>query len=75
MSRKKKTPRKNGSLETEVEHLDEETLKRRQVLEEMEQMSADELVALAIRAGILDENHELTEPYRSDEPSACRPTD
>jgi len=42
----------------------------------MERLSADELVELAIRAGILTEDGKLAPPYRDDaEPSACRPTD
>jgi hypothetical protein len=75
-SRRKK--RKNGSKRKApppVVRLDAEAQKRREVLEEMERMSTDELVELAVRAGILDENHKLTAPYRGDEPSACRPTD
>jgi len=56
--------------------LDEETLRRRAVLAEMQKMTPDELVALAIHAGILDENHQLTAPYRAESgPSGYRPTD
>ncbi len=56
--------------------LDPETKRRREILAKAKKMSADELVQIAIRAGILTEDHELAEPYRDDaEPSACRPTD
>ena len=63
-------------LDPEAPGLDEDTRRRRHVLAEMEQMSADELVQLAVRAGILTEDGQLTPPYRDNaEPSACRPTD
>ncbi len=81
MTKKKATKdmKKNGrraKITDEEEVLDEETCRRRAVLEEMEQMSADELVEIAIRAGILTEDGKLAPPYRDDaEPSACRPTD
>jgi len=38
-------------------------------------MSIEELRQLAIRAGIWDEDGNLTEHYVGDEPSATRPTD
>jgi len=69
----------NGKLPTldpEAPGLDEDTRRRRRVLAQMEQMTPDELVQLAVRAGILTKDGELTPPYRDDgEPSACRPTD
>lgn len=56
--------------------LDEETRRRRKVLDEMEKMSADELFQIAVRAGIYTKDGKLTEPYRDDaDPSDCRPTD
>jgi len=67
---------KPPTLDPEAPGLDEDTRRRRRVLAEMEQMSGDELVQLAMRAGILTEDGRLTPPYRDDaEPSACRPTD
>ncbi len=55
---------------------DPETRRRREILAEMEQMSAEELFQIAVRAGIYTPDGELTPPYRDDaEPSACRPTD
>jgi len=67
---------KHPTLDPEAPGLDEDTRRRRRVLAEMEQMSADELVQLAVHAGILTEDGQLTPPYRDDaEPSACRPTD
>jgi hypothetical protein len=64
------------TLDPEEPGLDEDTRRRRRVLAEMEQMSNDELVQLAVRAGILTEDGQLPLPYRDDaEPSACRPTD
>ena len=67
---------KRPTLDPEAPGLDEDTRRRRRVLAEMEQMSTDELVRLAVRAGILTEEGQLTPPYRDDaEPSACRPTD
>ena len=69
----------NGKLPTldpEAPGLDEDTRRRRRVLAEMEQMTPDELVQLAVRASILTKDGQLTPPYRDDaEPSACRPTD
>jgi hypothetical protein len=69
----------NGKLPTldpEAPGLDEDTRRRRRVLAEMQQMTPDELFQLAVQAGILTEDGQLTPPYRDDaEPSACRPTD
>jgi hypothetical protein len=68
--------KKRITLDPEAPGLDEETRRRRRVLAEMEQMSADELVQLVVQAGILTEDGKLAPPYRDDaEPSACRPTD
>jgi len=67
---------KRPTLDPEAPGLDAETRRRRRVLAEMEQMSPDELLSLAVRAGILTEDGQLTPPYRDDaEPSACRPAD
>ena len=62
-------------LDPEAPGLDEETRRRRRVLAEMQKMSAAELVRSMVRAGIYTEDGELTAPYRSEEPSAYRPTD
>jgi hypothetical protein len=70
------TDGKRPTLDPEAPGLDEDTRHRRRMLAEMEQMSTDALVQLAVRAGILTEDGQLTPPYRDDaEPSACRPTD
>jgi hypothetical protein len=70
------TYRKPPTLDPEAPGLDEDTRRRRRVLAEMEQMTPDECFQLAVRAGILTEDGQLTPPYRDDaEPSACRPTD
>ena len=54
--------------------LDAETMARRAVLARMSKMSAEELFALAVRAGIYTPQGKLTRPYRDDTgPSACRP--
>ncbi len=66
---------KKPTLDPEAPGLDEETRRRRRVLAEMEQFSAEEMFQLMVRAGIYTPEGELTEPYRSTEPSACRPTD
>jgi hypothetical protein len=69
------TYRKRPTLDPEAPGLDEDT-RRRRALAEMEQMTPDERFQLAVRAGILTEDGQLTPPYRDDaEPSACRPTD
>jgi hypothetical protein len=61
------------TLDPEAPGLDEDTRRRRRALAKMEQMSPEELFQLAVRAGIYTPDGELTEPYRSEEPSACRP--
>lgn len=63
------------TLDPEAPGLDEETRRRRRVLAEMERYSAEEMFQLMVRAGVYTPDGELTEPYRSTEPSACRPTD
>ena len=64
------------TLDPDAPGLDEETRRRRRVLAEMQQMSAEEIFQLAVRAGIYTEDGQLTPPYRDDaEPSASRPTD
>lgn len=64
------------TLDPEAPGLDEDTRRRRRVLAAMEQMTPDELVALAKDAGILTADGQLAPQYRDDaEPSACRPTD
>lgn len=63
------------TLDPEAPGLDEDTRRRRRVLAAMEQMTPDELVALAKDAGILTDDGQLAPQYRDDaEPSACRPT-
>lgn len=62
-------------LDPEAPGLDEETRERRRALLELTQLPIDELFQVAVRAGIFSPDGELTEPYRSTEPSACRPTD
>jgi hypothetical protein len=62
-------------LDPEAPGLDEETRRRRRVLAQMQKMSAQELFRGMVRAGIYTEGGELTAPYRSEEPSAHRPTD
>lgn len=64
------------TLDPEAPGLDEDTRRRRRVLAAMEQMSPDELVALAKDADILTADGRLAPQYRDDaEPSACRPTE
>ncbi len=62
-------------LDPEAPGLDEETRRRRRVLARMQQMSPEELFQIAVRAGIYTKDGKLTAPYRSEEPSAYRPTD
>jgi hypothetical protein len=63
-------------LDPEAPGLDEDTRRRRRVLARMQKMSVEELMTLAVEAGIYTEDGQLTPPYRDDaEPSACRPTD
>jgi hypothetical protein len=45
----------------------QQQLIRQRVLEEMSKMSSDELLALAVRAGIYTSDGKLTESYRSEE--------
>lgn len=63
------------NLDPDTPGLDEDTRRRRRILAETANMSVEEIFALAVEAGIYTEDGELTPPYRSDEPSACRPTD
>lgn len=64
------------TLDPDAPGLDDDTRRRRRVLAGMEQMSGDELVALAKDAGILTAEGLLAPQYRDDaEPSASRPTD
>jgi hypothetical protein len=79
-SRQRSTPRARNvmpvlRLDPEAPGLDDETRRRRRVLAEMQNMSADDLFRSMVRAGIYTEDGELTAPYRSEEPSAYRPTD
>ena len=62
-------------LDPEAPGLDEETRRRRRVLAELHALPVDELFQLMVRSGIYTEDGELAPPYRSDEPSICRPTD
>ena len=66
---------KKPTLDPEAPGLDEETRRRRRLLAEMERFSTEEMFQLMVRAGIYTPDGELTEAYRSTEPSACRPTD
>jgi len=60
--------------ESQPSGLDAGTRARRAVLARMSKMSAEELFALAVRAGIYTPQGKLTRPYRDDTaPSACRP--
>jgi hypothetical protein len=69
-----KSPRRKKTGRNQV--LDEETRRRRNVLAKMEKASDDELVQVAVRAGILTKQLKLAAPYRDDaDPSDCRPTD
>lgn len=66
---------RNGSSLSEAP-LDDETRRRREALAKLEKMSPDELVQIAVRAGILSKQHKLTRPYRNTaRPSAARPKD
>jgi hypothetical protein len=71
-----KNAKKPGKLDPNAPRLDEMTRRRRRALVKMQQMSADELLALAVQAGIYTKNGRVAAPYRADaEPSATRPTD
>lgn len=59
-------------LDPEAPGLDADTRFRRQQLAAMAKMSPDELRALAVRAGILTPEGELTAPYQDDTPSPYR---
>jgi len=48
-------------------NLDSETLIRRRALLEMQRMSTKNLMALAVKAGIYDENGNLTKNYRDEQ--------
>lgn len=63
-------------LDPNAPGLDAETRKRRRSLAKLARMSARELFAIAVRAGIYTKTGKLTKHYRDDaEPSAHRPTD
>lgn len=62
-------------LDPEAPGLDEETRRRRRVLASLHALPVEELFQLMVHAGIYTEDSELTPPYHSNEPSACRPTD
>ena len=62
-------------LDPEAPGLDEETRRRRRVLSQLHALTVEDLFRLMVRAGIYTEDGQLTAPYRSDEPSASRPTD
>ena len=69
-------PKTTSVLDPEAVGLDEDTRARRRILARMRAMTADELLKLAVSAGIYTEDGKLTPPYRDDaEPSAARPTD
>jgi hypothetical protein len=59
-------------LDPEAPGLDEDTRRRRRSLAKMRQMSLPELQNLAVRAGILTPDGELTEPYKDMSPSPYR---
>jgi hypothetical protein len=72
----KKNGKKRVRLDPDAPGLDKVTRQRRRTLVKMQQMSAEQLLALAVRAGIYTKAGKLTRPYRPDaEPSATRPTD
>lgn len=63
-------------LDPQAPDLDEETRKRRRALARMQKMSPQDLLDLAIRAGIYTSDGALAAPYRADaDPSATRPED
>lgn len=67
--------RKRQALNPDEPGIDEATRRRRQGLVKLTQMSIEERRQVGIRAGIWDEDGNLTAHYRGDEPSATRPTD
>jgi hypothetical protein len=53
-----------------------ELRQRREALLKMQQLSSEQLFALAVRAGIYTAQGDLAEPYRDEnDPSSSRPTD
>lgn len=62
-------------LDPDAPGLDEETRRRRRALLELTQLPIEELFQVAVRAGLFTPDGELTEPYRTDEPSAYRTVD
>jgi hypothetical protein len=74
-TKKRAKPPRLDLSEAALAKLDPETRARRRVLREMRKMTPSELFAIAVRAGIYTKDGKLTKPYRSNEPSACRPTD
>jgi hypothetical protein len=71
---------KNGKaklkLDPNAPGLDDMTRRRRRALAKMQRMSAQQLLQLAVRAGICTKKGKLTKHYRDDAaPSASRPTD
>jgi hypothetical protein len=62
-------------VDREAPGLDEETRRRRRVLSQLHTLTVEDLFRLMVRAGIYTEDGQLTAPYRSEEPSASRPTD
>ncbi|MBX3260380.1 MAG: hypothetical protein KF782_11870 [Labilithrix sp.] len=62
-------------LDPNAPGLDEMTRKRRRALVSMQKMSTEELLQLAVRAGIYTKKGKLTKPYRKNgEPSASGPS-
>jgi hypothetical protein len=55
---------KQVRLPPDAPGLDEDSRRRRRALAEMQEMSSDELFALAVRAGIYTHDGKLTPPYR-----------
>jgi hypothetical protein len=58
--------RKPVDLDPEAPGLDEDTRRRRRALAELMRLTPREAFELAVRAGILTPDGELTEPYRTD---------
>ncbi len=59
-------------LDPEAPGLDEDTRHRRRSLAKMRKLSLTELQNLAVRAGILTPDGDLTEPYKDTSPSPYR---
>jgi hypothetical protein len=71
-----KNVRRKPKLDPNAPGLDDMTRRRRRALANLQRMSPQELLQLAVRAGIYTENGKLTKHYRGDAaPSASRPTD